>query len=402
MSTLPSGRALVSHTDHPIFCFSQIRWDFVLQRQQHLMSRIGKTRRVYFWEDHLPTSSPRAFLEFHPIDGTEIIVIRPRVPHWWDETGRNTVLRELIDKLLALHHISGPVLWYYSPLMLVFSRHIEAAAVVYDSSDDFVRYFDEHPYLENLESQLFNRADVVFAAGASLYGERRNQHANIHLFPPSLDYSFFARARDELKPATDLVALPGPILGFYGLIDDRIDLDLLSDIARARPNWTFVMVGPLFNIHDYDLPMRPNLHFLGQRSYDALPSYLAGWDVALMPYAVGHHTTLLSPAKTAEYLAAGVPVVSTLIPDVVSEFGALDPVIFASEPVSFIAACEAALSLEREEWLAEVDNKIAEMSWDTTVSRMLTILDKAIITGTRGAVASEEQRRGAPHLAVGE
>lgn len=361
----------------PLICFSHLRWDFVLQRPQHLMERFGRDRQVFYFEEYIPTDHHLAYLEYHPFAGTEIIAVRPRVPHWWDEAQREHALAGLLDTLLRLHRIEAPVLWFYSPMMFSFARHVSASVVIYDCMDELANFRFAPPRLADLEADLLARADVVFTGGTSLFAAKRAQHDNIHAFPSSVDVAHFASARGGLAPASDLAPIAGPRLGFYGVIDERIDLHLLEQVARARPDWSLVMVGPLAKIAETDLPRLPNLHFLGPRNYADLPAYLAGWDVSLMPFAINEATRFISPTKTPEYLAAGVPVVSTPVADVVADYGALDGVQIAATAYEFIAACEAALRLKPDDWRPAVDEKLASMSWDQTFRQMSRLINQA-------------------------
>ena len=184
-----------------------------------------------------------------------------------------------------------------------------------------------------------------------------------------------ARAR-QFDPA-DQEDLPRPRLGFYGVIDERFDTELLDQVAAMRPDWSFVMVGPVVKISEDELPKRPNIHYLGGKTYDELPAYLSGWDVALMPFAMNESTEFISPTKTPEYLAGGKPVVSTPVKDVVRHYGQLEGVKIASTPDEFVAACEAALELSRDPesgWLAEADLMLSAASWDTAQARMAGLI----------------------------
>jgi len=365
-------------SDAPIICFSHLRWDFVLQRPQHLMNRFGRTRQIYFFEEFIPTDHHSPYLEFHPYAGTEIVSVRPRLPHDWDEQRRTAGLAQLLDQMLRLQRIEKPILWFYSPVMFSFASHLEASAVVYDCMDELANFRFAPPGLKEIEAELIQRADLVLTGGVSLYEARKSMHDNIHAFPSGVELEHFASVRSGVTPAADIANLPGKILGFYGVIDERIDLGLLDHVARARPDWSIVMVGPLAKIGHHELPRRPNLHFIGPRNYQDLPAYLAGWNVALMPFAINEATRFISPTKTPEYLAAGLPVVSTPIADVVRTYGDTPGVEIAGTPEAFIAACERALTLVPADFLPAVDEKLASMSWDASFAAISRLLDAAI------------------------
>ena len=272
------------------------------------------------------------------------------------------------------------VRWYYTPMMLPFSEHVTADCVVYDCMDELANFKGAPPELLPLEQRLLERADLVFTGGYSLYEAKRGRHPNVHAFPSSVDVAHFAAARADGAEPADQRALPRPRFGFYGVVDERMDLALLAEVADARPDWSLVIVGPVVKIGEGDLPHRPNLHYLGGKTYNELPDYLRGWDVALMPFAVNEATRFISPTKTPEYLAAGRPVVSTPIADVVRSYGACPAVRIADTPAAFVAACDEALALARQpdSWLGEVDAMLADMNWDTTQHDMAELIDAAV------------------------
>ena len=363
----------------PVVCLSHLRWNFVFQRPQHLMARFARTRPVVFLEEALPAEAGAPVgLDVRSCPDTGVLVATPRLPHGVDGPCRDAVVRQLLDDLLAEHAISRPVLWYYTPMMLPVARHIEAAAVVFDCMDELSAFRFAPPELRILEAELMSAADVVFTGGYSLFEARRNRHANIHPFPSSVDVSHFARAREAGRDHPAQADLPGPRLGFYGVIDERMDLDLIAAVADARPNWSLVFVGPVVKIDEADLPRRPNLHYLGLRTYDELPDLLAGWDAALMPFVINESTRFISPTKTPEYLAGGRPVVSTPVTDVVRHYGALESVHIAAGADAFVAGCEAALAQRGDlSWLDEADAALSHLSWDQTQARMAVMVDRA-------------------------
>ena len=374
-----------------VICFSHLRWDFVFQRPQHLMSRVAKGRRVIFWEEPVSGSAdscPR--LDSHTDPETGVLVVRPVLPQGRAAVERDATLALLLDGLLAGFSGGDLIRWYYTPMMLGFSRHLEAICTVYDCMDELANFKFAPPELTILERELMALADVVFTGGYSLWEAKRDRHPNIHPFPSSVDRAHFAKARVSRDEPADQAGLPWPRLGFYGVVDERMDLGLLAALADARPDWSVVIVGPVVKIDPADLPKRPNLHYLGGKTYDELPQYLGGWDVALMPFAINESTRFISPTKTPEYLAGGRPIVSTPIVDVARHYGELEGVKIAATPPAFIAACDEALVLSqvRGPWLKQVDAVLSALSWDETFARMNLEISRA--AAARGATASED------------
>jgi UDP-galactopyranose mutase len=244
-------------------------------------------------------------------------------------------------------------------------------------------------------------ADVVFTGGYSLWEAKRGRHANIHPFPSSVDQAHFAKARVSRQEPADQAALPWPRLGFYGVIDERMDLDLLAALADARPNWSVVLVGPVVKVDPADLPKRANLHYLGGKAYEELPHYLGGWDVALMPFAINDSTRFISPTKTPEYLAAGLPVVSTSIRDVIFPYGNAGIVHIADTPEEFIVATEKALAEDPAQRVKRVDALLSQTSWSRTWGRMAELLEDAIQRRKRPASGPRVAKQLAAAAAAG-
>ena len=385
--------------DHVLICFSHLRWNFVFQRPQHLMSRFAEARRVIYWEEPeaaLPECEPAIGVRTCAESG--VIVVTPSLPETLTEDERESTLKSLLDAFLAGEQ--GPfVRWYYTPMMLPFSRSVEAACTVYDCMDELANFRFAPPQLLELERELIATADVVFTGGYSLYEAKKDRHPNIHPFPSSVDRPHFAKARELQRP------LDGrPNLGFYGVIDERMDLELVAALADARPDWTISMVGPVVKIDPAELPQRPNLVYPGGKSYDELPAVLGEWDVALMPFAINESTKFISPTKTPEYLAGGRPVVSTPITDVIRHYGDFEGVFIADGPEAFIDACDRALALSRDgdSWLEEVDAKLANLSWDTTYARMAGLVHEVIAVPVAGPkIVKAHSRKHYDYLVVG-
>jgi len=378
-----------------LLCFSHLRWDFVFQRPQHLMSRFARTMSVVFWEEPVEIGRREtAFLKIRQAEGfPNVRVVTPHLPEGLDEERRETALKRLLE--VHLSNCTRPlVAWYYTPMMLEFSRNIDPSVVIYDCMDELSKFRFAPEKLLDLEQELIGRADLVFTGGASLYEAKKDRHSNVHCFPSSVDRDHFAKARRELPQPADQAELKHPRLGFYGVIDERFDIDMLREMADMRPDWSFVMVGPVVKIGEDELPRAANIHYVGGKTYEQLPVYLSGWDVALMPFAMNDSTQFISPTKTPEYLTGGKPVVSTPIRDVVRTYGHLQGVHIAHDADGFIRCCEKALEQSRDpdgDWLAEADLLLAATSWDTTQARM---------AGLIAEVLGERAEREAPALLV--
>ena len=382
----PAGPEPALGASPDLVCLSHLRWDFVYQRPQHLMSRCARDRRVYFveeplWEAPLEQHSARLEVSERP-GGVRVVV--PRLPHGLSPAEAEAVQRELLGELFDEQGITDFVLWLYTPMALPLADGLEPVAVVYDCMDELSLFRGAPPELLEREARLLEIADLVFTGGQSLYEAKRERHRSVHPFPSSIEVSHFGRARAPLPEPADQAALPRPRLGFFGVIDERMDLDLLAGVAEARPDWQIVLLGPVVKIDPATLPRRPNLHYLGMKRYDDLPAYLAGWDVALMPFARNESTRFISPTKTPEYLAGGRPVVSTPIRDMVRPYGDMGLVEIAADVESFVAAIERALALVgagasgRDAWLRRVDEHLGQGSWSRTWRQMSDLLDSVV------------------------
>ncbi|MCY7323484.1 MAG: glycosyltransferase, partial [Phormidesmis sp. CAN_BIN36] len=297
------------------------------------------------------------------------------------QEGAIALQKQLLDDLFIACSIRDYVFWYYTPMALAFTDHLQPLAIVYDCMDELSAFQGAPPALRQREIELFQKADLVFTGGQSLYEVKRHQHPNVYAFPSSIDAPHFAQARQPIAEPLDQVNIPHPRLGFYGVIDERMDIDLLVGVAEARPDWHLVLIGPVVKIDPATLPQRSNIHYLGSKSYSELPDYLAGWDVALLPFARNESTRFISPTKTPEYLAAGKPVVSTSIRDVVRPYGELGLVQIADAPLEFVAAVETALQPQQDsEWLDRVDAFLAQNSWDQTWASMSHLIESVVST----------------------
>lgn len=387
---VPAGSA--SHADLSAYngrlnllCFSHLRWDFVYQRPQHLMAGFAQDHHVLFWEEpSYRDDLNKPTLQSRTCPHTGVTILTPHIATQ-DRDKETAILVTLLDEVLT--DLRGTLVrWYYTPMMLPFSDHLSADCTVYDCMDELSAFRHAPPELLNLEEKLLAAADIVFTGGSSLYESKRDRHSNVHAFPSSIDVAHFAQARGLLSQPDDQAGTSFPRLGFCGVIDERMDLGLLAATADVHPDWSLVMIGPVVKIDEADLPQRANIHYLGSKPYAELPSYMAGWDVALMPFAINEATRFISPTKTPEYLAAGCTVVSTPVVDVVRHYGDLSAVEIASTPDAFVAACEVALQRRHNSdtaWRDEADAILAQTSWTKTVRKMSALIASEVVTHSK-------------------
>jgi UDP-galactopyranose mutase len=399
----PDKSALSPAFEHTLLCFSHLRWNFVFQRPQHLMSRFARDGRVIYWEEPeeaLPDCEPA--LGVRTCAETGVVVVTPSLPKGMEDAERDNALRTLLDTFVA-EEKQPFIRWYYTPMMLPFSRDIPSACTVYDCMDELANFRFAPPGLLDLERELIASADIVFTGGYSLYEAKKNRHPNVHPFPSSVDKAHFGQARATDAAPDDQALLRRPRLGFYGVVDERMDLELLGHIADAHPEWSLVILGPVVKIDPAELPQRANIHYLGPKKYEELPAYLGGWDVALMPFAINESTKFISPTKTPEYLAGGRPVVSTPIADVIRHYSDVEAVFIADGAEAFVAACEEALTLSQgsSDWLAEVDAKLANLSWDTTYARMAGLVHESAAPAAGPNIIKANTKKKYDYLVVG-
>ncbi len=399
--TLPSPHVRSASELDPeldLICFSHLRWSFVTQRPQHLMRRAAKTRRVFYWEEPvrhgsegLPSEanalsreelgghgeSARYALEAMPSGA--VTVLRPHVCTTMSHAEVNAAQEHMLHAFLHRARVQSCIAWYYTPMALAFTSALRPAVTVYDCMDELSLFHGAPPELRNRELQLLHMADVVFTGGESLYEAKRHQHTDVHAFPSSIDVRHFAAARSRtVQEPADQAEIEHPRVGFCGVLDERLDIELLAQTARLLPEVHFVLIGPVVKIDPATLPAADNLHYLGSKQYEELPAYMSGWKVGLLPFAKNEATRFISPTKTPEYLAAGLPVVSTSIRDVVRGYGEHGLVAIADKPEDFAKAIRAALLPSRAAWRQAVDRKLAQTSWDRTWSAMEAELGRVL------------------------
>lgn len=390
-----------------LLVFSHLRWGFVFQRPQQLLSRLARDWRVVFVEEPMPGDGPPRLERREAMPGVEVLVPVTGIAAPGFDDAQLPVLQPLLQAWLAAEGITQPVVWFYTPMALPLLAALSPAAVVYDCMDELSAFRGAPAALRQREAALMQRADLVLTGGPSLYEARRHRHPNVHCLPSAVDPAHFAPARllpasAEAETARQLHAgIQAPRLGFYGVIDERLDIGLLAHLADARPDWQWVMAGPVVKIDPASLPQRPNLHWVGMQPYAVLPYLVAQWDVCLLPFALNESTRFISPTKTLEYMAGEKPVVSTAVHDVQVLYG--DVVRVAHSPQQFVAACEAALNETaeaRERRVTAMLKTVWRMSWDDTVQTIRGLLaPQADLMQAAGSAASAEIRcHGQPRL----
>ncbi|GGH18082.1 glycosyl transferase [Mucilaginibacter phyllosphaerae] len=351
------------------------------------MTRLSKQFNIFFIEEPVLDTDGDAYYVYHQRDDLQVVVPHlPKATHAKDVTRQ---LKALLDDFMSGKSFNNYTFWYYTPMALEFSRKHQPDLTVYDCMDELSAFKYAPQSLKELEKELLKKADIVFTGGQSLYEAKRDQHSNIHPFPSSIDKKHFQSARDiRMKLKAQGKSDNTVKLGFYGVIDERFDIELIKGIADARPNWQIILLGPVVKIDAAQLPANKNIHYPGAKTYQQLPAYLAEWDVALIPFLLNESTKFISPTKTPEYLAAGVPVISTAIRDVVNPYGKNKLVKIAATAKEFITEAEKPMqALEKENWLVHVDEFLSQNSWDNTCSRMLNLMSKTIAGRSLSSIA---------------
>lgn len=374
-----------------LLVLSHLRWDFVFQRPQHLLTRAARCCDVYFVEEPIFEGSVLSQRNLARENG--VTVVQPLVPHGTSEADILFHQGDIAEAIADTAAGRSVYLWYYTPMAYAFGHRVDADVVIFDKMDELSAFDYAPPQLRVLESLLLDRADVVFTGGASLQRAAQDRHANIHCFPSSIDIDHFGTARAKLPEPPDQAAIPYPRIGYFGVVDERLNLSLIAEMAAARPDWQFVMVGPTAKIDPASLPQAPNLHWLGGRRYADLPNYMAHWDLGFMPFALNNATRFISPTKTPEFLAAGLPLLSTPIHDVAEPYGTMGLVEIAATAAQMMSAGGKALAergdaAQERVRLAMVDSFLAGGSWDRTWADMHAHVRKIAAIGQKTPVAA--------------
>jgi len=367
---------------------SHLRWDFVWQRPQQLLSRMAGTARVVFVEEPVfaddVAEEAGQLVVTEPCAGVTRVVPRLGRALCGSYDAAIAAVHALLDRERESGGVLGeadtrPVVqWFYTPMPVPeMLGALDESAVVYDCMDELAKFRFAPPDISRRERLLLARADVVFTGGRRLYESRSRYHDNVHFFGCGVDAAHFAGARDVAAvPPDDVAHITGPVLGYVGVVDERLDYELIRALAAARDDWSLAMVGPVVKVDPAELPTAHNIHWLGQRNYADLPHYLRRYDVCLMPFALNEATEYINPTKTLEYMAAGKPIVSTPVADVVRNF---TPVVqIAHTPAAFVAACVRGVTTPDPALIARGIERAAASSWDRIVCRMHALITDAI------------------------
>jgi len=376
--------------DIDLVCFCHLRWGFVFQRPNHLLSRFSKHQRVFFIEEPIfYDGEDKLHIENY---NENLFVVTPHIKGGLPEEEIQKRQRKFINTLFTNMNIEKYFSWYYTPMALPFTDHLTPELVVYDCMDELSAFKFAPPQLTTLEKELFKKADVVFTGGQSIFESKKNSHPNIYAFPSSIDKHHFGKARKIKEDPDDQKNIPHPRFGFFGVIDERFDIELIDAVAKQKPDWHFVLLGPIVKIDPATLPNYDNIHYLGGKKYEELPNYIAGWDIAMVAFAMNESTRFISPTKTPEYLAAGKPVISTPIRDVVRPYGDNKLVHIVSNANEFIKAAEKELIKKRNTtWLKKVDEFLLYNSWDRTWGQMVRHIEDAFVLNSEKSKLKERK-----------
>ncbi|MBD3581275.1 glycosyltransferase [Flavobacterium selenitireducens] len=348
--------------DMVVFC--HLRWQFVYQRPQHIISRFSKSMKILMVEEPVgfnnEDEATAIFTEVNP----NLHILQPKVR---DIEAIAEVLKDYVK------NGSIPVGWFYSAAFSPLLSALKFDTVVYDCMDELALFKDAPQLIIDQEKYLLSNADIVFTGGKSLFESKREMHDNVYCFPSSVDEAHFATALNGIEIPADISNLPKPVVGYFGVIDERIDLEMIAETARKMPEVSFVMIGPLAKISQHDLPKEANIHYTGMKSYVELPNYLKGFDIAMMPFALNDATKFISPTKTLEYMAAGKAIISTRITDVLRDYS--ECVKFADDADEFSKHISNLLATQDQlSTISQYREILDNTSWDATVAKMQSII----------------------------
>ncbi|CAN5302710.1 glycosyltransferase family 1 protein [soil metagenome] len=361
---IPLLKKINTEPKYNMVVFCHLRWGFVYQRPQHLISRMSEHYKILFVEEPIPFEHPDEENEYLlEVVNDNLHVLKPKVKRIED-------IKNVLKPLLKSCELE--IGWFYSAAFSPLITSCVFDCVIYDCMDELSLFKGAPAQLVNQEKFLLAEAHIVFAGGKSLYDAKKKIHSNVHCFPSSVDRKHFETAMEDIDIPEDIKNIQKPVVGYFGVIDERIDFTLLQDTARLLPNVGFAMIGPLVKIGEEDLPREKNIYYLGMKSYKQLPHYIKAFDIAMMPFALNDATKFKSPTKTLEYMAAGKPIISTAIKDVVTEYSHCIPIVDTAE--EFAATIDNIWRVHQEDYSEEYNNILENTSWDATAAQMFTLI----------------------------
>ncbi|XHR27713.1 MAG: glycosyltransferase [Chthoniobacteraceae bacterium] len=370
---------------YPLIVHSHLSWDWVWQRPQQFLSRLSARHRVLFLEGPYPdegVAEPCAILSEVP-QYPNVTLLRSLMParRWMDGAWVDAERFRLVEALLSGplgEEFRDPVQWFYDPMAVTaFAGRLGEIAVVYDCMDELSQFKGAPAELVKRERELLALADVVFAGGPKIHEAKSALHSNCHSFGCGVDEHHFGLARNgSAVLPEDIANLQGPVFGFFGVVDERMDYELVARIADSEPSWNLVMVGPRTKVEESVLPRRGNIHWLGGRAYAQLPHYASRFNVCLMPFAINAATEFINPTKALEYMATGRPIVSSAIEDVERQFS--DVAHVAQSHEEFIDLCRQALASPDPERIRQGIELAKLHSWDAVVARLERHVDDVV------------------------
>lgn len=356
-----------SEGSYEMLVFSHLRWGFVYQRPQHLISRLSKSFKVLFIEEPIAFHEEERNTFDLEVINTQLHVLKPRC-------SEIAGIADILKQFLSRRHF--PIGWFYSAAFSELLGDFEFERVIYDCMDELSLFRGANPQLVRQEKFLLSEADFVFTGGKSLYEAKKEHHQQVFCFPSSVEREHFESVEQDLTLPADIEPIKKPIVGYFGVIDERINLELLHDVARLRPNVNFVMIGPLAKIEEQDLPREKNIHYLGMKNYKDLPAYIAAFNIAMMPFALNDATKFISPTKTLEYMAAGKPIISTAIKDVERDYR--DCISIVNGPEEFSTAIDNLLDAKELKIGEKYKEILDSTSWDQTAMKMEKIIKRKV------------------------
>lgn len=372
-------------TAYPIIVHCHLCWDWVWQRPQQFISRLSKRHRILFVETIGPDPQlATPFARFYtPENLPNITVLRLQFPSWRWEDGDyvDRTRREMVQEFLkgpGRGQFDNPVQWFYDPMAVpAFHGQMNEILTVYDCMDELSKFKCAPPEIRTREASLLNEAEVVFTGGRKLWESKKLSNDNCHFYGCGVEVDHFARARAaETRVPEDLANIPKPVLGYFGVVDERMDYDLVAKLADANPNWSIAIVGPVMKVDPNSLPKRPNLYWLGQRQYADLPGFCKGFNVCLMPFALNESTEFINPTKALEYMASGREIISTAVPDVISNFSQVVKVGYSHD--EFIALCRRAVEQPDTEAVERGLEMASQNTWEMIVSKLESHIEAAL------------------------